>query len=66
MDTLSQQVTETLRTWILHGRLTPGTRVEEVPIAETLKVSRTPVRAALAGPRTCARARHVPARSMSG
>ena len=48
MDTLSQQVTETLRTWILHGRLTPGTRVEEVPIAETLKVSRTPVRAALA------------------
>ena len=48
MDTLSQQVTETLRTWILHGRLQPGMRVEEVPIAETLKVSRTPVRAALA------------------
>lgn len=48
MDTLSQHVTETLRAWVLQGRLRPGTRVEEIPVAEALKVSRTPVRAALA------------------
>jgi len=48
MDTLSQHVTGTLRAWILQGRLRPGSRVEEVPVAEALKVSRTPVRTALA------------------
>ena len=48
MKTLAQDVTETLRDWILHGRLKPQTRLEEVPLAAQLNVSRTPVRAALA------------------
>lgn len=48
MQTLSQKVTETLRDWILHGRIKPGERIEEIPIAEAMGVSRTPVRAALA------------------
>lgn len=48
MQTLSQQVTEKLRDWILHGRFKPGERIEEIPIAATMGVSRTPVRAALA------------------
>lgn len=48
MQTLAQNVTESLRNWILHGHLRPGTRLEEVPLAEKLEVSRTPVRAALA------------------
>ena len=47
MRTLSQDVTETLRTWILHGQIQPGDRLEEIPLAERLGVSRTPVRAAL-------------------
>jgi len=48
MKTLAQRVTDTLRDWILHGRITPQTRLEEVPLAAQLQVSRTPVRAALA------------------
>jgi len=48
MKTLSQDVTDTLRDWILHGRFKPGERVEEVPISLAMGVSRTPVRAALA------------------
>lgn len=48
MQTLSQQVTRTLRDWVLHGRFKPGERVEEIPIAQALSVSRTPVRTALA------------------
>lgn len=48
MQTLSQQVTDTLRDWILHGRFKPGERIEEIPIGEAMGVSRTPVRAALA------------------
>lgn len=48
MDTLSQHVTETLRDWVLHGKFSPGARLEEIPLAEMLGVSRTPVRAALA------------------
>src|SRR6218665_1734040 len=48
MQTLSQNLTETLRDWLLHGRLKPGERIEEVPLALTMGVSRTPVRAALA------------------
>lgn len=48
MQTLSQQVTQALRDWILHGRFKPGERIEEIPIAQTMGVSRTPVRAALA------------------
>src|SRR6218665_2570265 len=48
MQTLSQNLTETLRDWLLHGRLKPGELIEEVPLALTMGVSRTPVRAALA------------------
>ena len=48
MDTLAQKVTDTLRNWILSGDLEKGSRIEEVPLAERLQVSRTPVRAALA------------------
>src|SRR6218665_2272271 len=48
MQTLSQNLTETLRDWLLHGRLKPGERIEEGPLALTMGVSRTPVRAALA------------------
>lgn len=48
MQTLSQDITNTLRDWILHGRFKPGERVEEVPISLEMGVSRTPVRAALA------------------
>ena len=48
MQTLSQQITEKLRDWILHGRFKPGERIEEIPIASSMGVSRTPVRAALA------------------
>jgi GntR family transcriptional regulator of vanillate catabolism len=47
MQTLAHNVTETLRDWILHGQMRPGTRLEEIPLAEQLGVSRTPVRAAL-------------------
>ncbi|SEB05742.1 GntR family transcriptional regulator [Variovorax sp. YR216] len=47
MKTLAQNVTDTLRDWILHGQVRPGARLEEVPLAEQLGVSRTPVRAAL-------------------
>jgi len=47
MRTLSQDVTETLRNWILHGQIQPGERLEEIPLAERLGVSRTPVRVAL-------------------
>lgn len=47
MRTLAQDVTETLRDWILHGQIQPGERLEEIPLAEKLGVSRTPVRAAL-------------------
>ncbi len=48
MDTLSEHVTETLRDWVLQGILVPGQRLEEIPLAAQLGVSRTPVRAALA------------------
>lgn len=48
MQTLAQNVTESLRNGILHGQLGPGSRLEEIPLAEKLGVSRTPVRAALA------------------
>ena len=47
MQTLAQNVTETLRDWILHGQIRPGARLEEIPLAQQLGVSRTPVRAAL-------------------
>jgi GntR family transcriptional regulator of vanillate catabolism len=44
---LAQDVTETLRNWILNGEIRPDERLEEIPLAEKLGVSRTPVRAAL-------------------
>lgn len=47
MHTLAQSVTEQLRDWILHGQVRPDTRLEEIPLAEKMGVSRTPVRAAL-------------------
>lgn len=47
MRTLAQDVTETLRNWILHGQMQAGERLEEIPLAEKLGVSRTPVRSAL-------------------
>ncbi|CAN7767033.1 GntR family transcriptional regulator [Variovorax sp. LjRoot84] len=48
METLSHQVTEALRDWVLHGRFKAGERIEEIPTALAMGVSRTPVRAALA------------------
>lgn len=48
MRTRSQSVADHLRNAILEGELAPGTRLEEMPLAERLEVSRTPVRAALA------------------
>ncbi len=48
MKTRSQNVTETVRDWILTGAVAGGDRLEEIPLAERLGVSRTPVRAALA------------------
>jgi GntR family transcriptional regulator of vanillate catabolism len=48
MQTLAQNVTESVRDWILHGQLRPGERLEEIPLAKRLGVSRTPIRAALA------------------
>lgn len=48
MPTLSERVTETLRDWILHGHFKPGDKIEEIPVAERMGVSRTPVRAAFA------------------
>lgn len=48
MQTLSDRLTDTLRGWILQGRFRPGERLEEVPLADLMKASRTPVRAALA------------------
>lgn len=47
MRTRSQDVTDTLRDWILTGAVGAGERLEEVPLADRLGVSRTPVRAAL-------------------
>ena len=47
MRTRSQDVTDLLRDWILNGKVVAGERLEEIPIAERLGVSRTPVRAAL-------------------
>jgi GntR family transcriptional regulator of vanillate catabolism len=45
--TLSQSVTEKLRTAILEGRFASEARLQEELLAETLAVSRTPIRAAL-------------------
>lgn len=45
--TLRQEVTETVRMQILTGELPPGTRIIEQEIAESLGVSRGPVRESL-------------------
>jgi GntR family transcriptional regulator of vanillate catabolism len=42
----SASVTATLRKWLIDGRYTAGTRLAEIPVAERLGVSRTPVRLA--------------------
>lgn len=47
MRTRSQDVTDAVREWILTGSIPAGERLEEIPLAEKLGVSRTPVRAAL-------------------
>lgn len=47
MQTLSQKITEQLREQILSGALKAGQRLEEIPLAAQLGVSRTPLRAAL-------------------
>lgn len=44
---LKEQVFRTLRDAILEGRLTPGTRLMELHLADQLEVSRTPVREAI-------------------
>lgn len=48
MNTLADHITQTLRGWVLQGMLAPGDRLEEIPLAQKLGVSRTPIRAALA------------------
>jgi GntR family transcriptional regulator of vanillate catabolism len=48
MSTQVQQILVELREMILNGKLEPGERLAEIPLAERLKVSRTPVRHALA------------------
>ncbi|MES2534680.1 MAG: GntR family transcriptional regulator [Pseudomonadota bacterium] len=47
MKTLSQQITEDLREKILSGELAPNEHLEEIPLAQKLNVSRTPLRGAL-------------------
>lgn len=47
ITTRSQSVTDALREAILNGDFAPGERIQEVPLSERLRVSRTPVRAAL-------------------
>lgn len=48
MSSQEQQILVELREMILNGALKPGERLAEIPLAERLKVSRTPVRHALA------------------
>lgn len=45
--TKSQAVYERLRDWIVHGKLGPGAAVDQERLAESLKVSRMPLRQAL-------------------
>lgn len=48
MRTRSQDIANELRDAILQGRYAPGCHLQEIPLSEEMKVSRTPVRAALA------------------
>jgi DNA-binding GntR family transcriptional regulator len=45
-NTLREKVAESLREAIVKGEIKPGTRLQEVEIAESYKTSRTPVREA--------------------
>ncbi len=65
MNTLADHVTQTLRDWVLHGILSPGERLEEIPLAEKLGVSRTPIRAALASLGNEGLLEHLPKRGYS-
>ena len=47
MSTRQQQVIETLRTWVINGKICPQQKYSEAQLAEALQVSRTPVRHAL-------------------
>ena len=42
------QVADAVRQWIVNGEIAPGARINETHVAQKLKVSRTPVREALA------------------
>ncbi|WP_084964857.1 GntR family transcriptional regulator [Thermoactinospora rubra] len=44
---LREEIYDRIRVWIVEGHLPPGTRVRDKDIAETLNVSRTPVREAM-------------------
>jgi len=46
-DRMSRQVYRRLRDAIIDGTLTPGTRLREIELAQTLNVSRTPLREAI-------------------
>ena len=48
MSQASHKILNTLRQMIVSGALTPGMKLAEIPTAEMLGVSRTPVRSALA------------------
>ncbi|MCW5770183.1 MAG: GntR family transcriptional regulator [Rhodospirillaceae bacterium] len=48
MTSRTQDTANDLRDRILCGRIAPGTHLQEIPLAQELGVSRTPVRAALA------------------
>ncbi len=45
--TLAEDLRDQLEDWIVSGALLPGTRIDEVELAERFKISRTPVREAL-------------------
>jgi DNA-binding GntR family transcriptional regulator len=45
--TLHEEVTHRLRDMIVQGQLAPGERIQEMALAQQLKVSRTPIRDAL-------------------
>jgi len=45
--TLHEEVTNRLRDMIVQGQLAPGERIQEMALAQQLKVSRTPIRDAL-------------------
>ncbi len=46
-NTRSQTIIHTLRAKILSGEIVSGTRLHEIPLSESMRVSRTPIREAL-------------------